>query len=208
MLPSGQHFVELVWQLVFPDRGIYFVGRPRVIYYDVTSFISFKCGNIDNFWQFHLPNEIILSMISPLLTGKEDRNIYFQNKMRSYQPFKGFSNWQCCMLFITDHATLLVFVYTFVHHKLQCLTMAEVYSSRRIDFELRWISQCHSIYNFIITWYDCKQRAQFVIKLNPKSLLTALIQRSWRCHQAPPHPTKNYLLLMGQELWGNTVHIC
>ena len=139
--------------------------------------ISFKCGNIDNFWQFHLPNEIILSMISPLLTGKEDRNIYFQNKMRSYQPFKGFSNWQCCMLFITDHATLLVFVYTFVHHKLQCLAMAEVYSSRRIDFELRWISQCHSIYNFIISWYDCKQRAPFVIKLNPKSLLTALIQR-------------------------------
>ena len=79
---------------------------------------------------------------------------------------------------------------------------------RRIAFELRWISQCHSIYNFIISWYDCKQRAQFVIKLNPKSLLTALIQRSWQCHQAPPPLTENYLLLSGQELWGNTVHIC
>ena len=42
-----------------------------------------------------------LSMISPLITAKEDRNIYFQNKMGLYQPFKGFLNWQC--LYVVYH---------------------------------------------------------------------------------------------------------
>ena len=53
-------------------RGRWLLGHPRVIYYDAKSFISFKCGNIENFWQLHLPNEKMLLEKYPPNTRKED----------------------------------------------------------------------------------------------------------------------------------------